>query len=348
MRKHFAKLLLAGALVVLAQSGVAALFLKAPAGYQSTCDLTTCAETWSVERAKINSYSGALFRVVNTTGSPPFPGFDVPQTTARVADVAALNSFCGGNVVANCLGVAVYGQIHVGQNTLVSKDDVGFTIAIDSNTGLPVVDQSTSQNCMCLGTIGQSGNDFVLVGAPGGVARSVSGVMRGVQTTGACCGNAGWTHSFSEPLTFGTDFELAFNYEVTWNYGASDGPENHCPTSFCLTLDNEGVAWPIATSYSVPTDQWIIATFDGTTGTLSYNGHQQWSQAACSGVVVNCPPGWTINPGNHIHIAGGGDCTNPAPLYWYEMEVTASAMSAPDQAAVLADVKRFYASLSFP
>lgn len=61
--------------------------------YTGPCDLVSCTEAWSIDRAMTTSYDGPLFQLV--LASNHTLTLDVGQTSGRAADMTTWSGFCG-------------------------------------------------------------------------------------------------------------------------------------------------------------------------------------------------------------------------------------------------------------
>lgn len=310
------------------------------ATFAGPCDLTTCAETYSVDRAMKNSYSGPLFQLYNGTTT-----MDVGQTTSRAADITGVSTFCGG-VPGTCVYAKVYGQIQGHNNDLVPSTinapngpncSTGGTYqcaapyAIEAATGLPILNTTYPQEYALL-------NDQGATGITGTGSSSSSIFYNGTFVTNNqyCCGVFGISHQSTAGNTTGTDFILLAGF------GNSGFADCCCltPTTYCFGIDEEGAG----DSVDVGTTKISLAAFvtydkasNAVAGTL--NGRSVFSAS---------PPNATLNSGTSVHLGGGGDLSGPAPVTFREGFIANSVVSGTQQSDILNNTTAFFSQVSYP
>ena len=99
-----------------------------PTTYAGPCDLSPCAEAWSVSRKQTASYNGPAFQLqtVASLGSTPVT-LDVGFTASGAVDMSTWSPFCNG-VQHNCTYRKIYPQINAGSaaNTMVPSTIKGL------------------------------------------------------------------------------------------------------------------------------------------------------------------------------------------------------------------------------
>ncbi len=304
------------------------------------CDIVTCAEAYSVTRAMTAGYSGALFQLYNGSTT-----LDIGQVNGKV-DMTTWSTFCSG-VASNCVYAKFYAQIQGHANDLVPSvvsapfgpDCSGGTIykcaapfTIEAATGLPAISTTTAQEY----NIG--GSDTAATGIPGGNA-SVTVLYNGKSVqTGSCCGMFGISHKYNAADTQGTDFLI----DLSW--GTSSLTVCGSASSFCLAIDEEGQPGPPdqADYGTAVINLLAVVTFDQSANRVTGAVNNRT-------VFNNSPPAnATLTPGNFIHLGGGGDLSQPAPVFMREGLIMNSAMSSVDKTANFTSARTFYNVLQYP
>jgi hypothetical protein len=168
-----------------------------------------------------------------------------------------------------------------------------------------------------------------------------------------CCGTFGLTHHYNANDTYGTDFMAALSYGWKDSGGCCVAVNCGKANTYCVGAEEEENN-DLADYGTSPVDNAMVVTqFDpnptATHGTvISYlNGVK---------VLSNSPPAplsrpvgpLPINAGKAIHLGGGGDLSQPAPVLMREALITNAVMTASEVAAMKANIVAFYPMLKFP
>jgi hypothetical protein len=306
--------------------------------YQGPCDLVTCAEAWNVDQAATVNYSGPLFQLALI--ATPTSTLDIGQTAQHKVDLSTWSAFCGG-VQGNCAFSKLYGQIHASVNDLLYYPDLACGGSLEINCACPFQLNATTGlpevplNAPCRYTIAGA-SDNAATGVTGGSGSDITVIATGrnIQTAAQCCNFFGANHRFDAADTPGTDFGMGVQYSNTGAF-ANCGANKACMIADLEINTISGPDFPAS-----PIDLLGIMTWDhvGNTTTGLWNGHSAWSQT----------PPVSLAPGNHIHLGGGGDLTQPAPFIFRGGYVMNSVPSGAQETALLANVTAFYPLLSFP
>lgn len=330
----------AGCIIISWTNGTTAITANATA----PCDLVTCAEAYSVTRRMISSYSGPLFQLSNGSST-----LDIGQTANGVVDMTTWSAFCTA-VQSNCFIRKIYAQINTTSNDLPAftlagafsqspvcnggtADKCAAKFAIEPQTGLPIL-LGGWNSTSALAHEYSIAADAAATGINGGTnPLSVMVNGRGV-TAVTCCGFFGISHKYNAGDTPGTDFLLELPYSNT-------GAFSQCgtATTYCVGIDEEITV--DTGDYGSAVKNIVAFITSGSTGTVATaaaNGTQLFSLT---------PATSPLNPGLSIHLGGGGDLS-AAPMLFREGIITNSALSAGQQAPIVANETAFYAPLSFP
>jgi hypothetical protein len=315
--------------------------------YQGPCDVLTsgCAEAYGVARAMTSKYTGPLFQIGLAKDKTKL--LDIGQTSDHQADMTTWSAFCSGNT-SNCVVSKIYAQIHTGANDLVPgvfktpwNPDCsagGFTCAgkftIESATGLPMVTTDSPAEYSLSG-------DNYATGINGG--SKAMGIMyngKPVANQVYCCGVIGLTHKYNANDTAGTDFMLALAYGWKDSNGCCIAVNCGKNNSYCVGAEEEenNDLYDYGTS---PLDNAMVVTqFDPTpNAVVTYlNGTK---------VLTHSPPKAKLNAGTAIHLGGGGDLSQPAPVRMREALFTNNVMSDSDVAAMKSNVITFFSALKY-
>lgn len=326
--------------------------------FNGLCDLTTCAEGYSVSRSTKASYSGPLFQLYNGSST-----LDIGQNGSHGVDLSTWSAFCSG-VASNCKYAKIYAQIHTGgANDLIPSVFFGpfgpdctgggafkcaTPFSIDATTGLPIfISNGTAQTSSPYNIGAQTGlytlvNDQNATGVNGPASSSSityigrSMVPPASSPGGMCCGPFGIGHAYNSPDTLGTDFfiSIAFGHGnfSQWNQCIS-------ATNYCIGIDEESEGdWADYGSSIIN----LIAT-------ITYDQPSNKVTADLNGTqLINKTPTATFsNTGNTIHLGAGGDLSEPAPATFWEIIVTNSAMSLATHTTISNNVKAYYPTTTF-
>ena len=256
--------------------------------YHGPCDDISggCAETWNFQRAAANSYSGALFRLTNTSNSATL---DIVQDGSRKADMTTWSAFCGGtNTTTNgisvnsvCVISKIYAQIHGSANDLVPAvfnapfgpdcSTGGALVcacpfAVEVATGLPIL-KSTPP---CEYTIASDANATGITAGTSSLSLFYEGIA---QAATYCCGPAGIGHAWNAADDFGTTFYLSV---AQGQFSFSSGNECQTSTSYCSGLDEESIGDLVDYSPTNIGSVFAAGAFNAGTNTVSsyINGGQ--------------------------------------------------------------------------
>jgi len=318
------------------------------AAYQGPCDVLSdgCAEAFGMARAMTSKYTGPLFQL--GLAKDKSKTLDIGQTSDHKADMTTWSDFCGGNQ-SNCVVSKIYAEIHSGPNDLVPgvfktpwNPDCsagGFTCAakftIESATMLPILTTDAPAEYSL-------SNDSFATGINGG--SKAMGIMyngKPVANQVYCCGVIGLTHKYNANDTTGTDFMLALAYGWKDSGGCCIATNCGKSNSYCVGAEEEenNDLYDYGTS---PLDNAMVVTeFDPTpNAVITYlNGNK---------VLTHSPPKAKLNAGTAIHLGGGGDLSQPAPVRMREALFTNTVMGDNDVKAMQSNVSAFFSSLKFP
>lgn len=305
--------------------------------YTGPCDLVTCVEAYSVDRAMTVNYSGPLFQLWN--GSTLM---NVGQTTSRAVDLTGVSSFCGGTP-GSCLYAKFYAQVQgthndliastintpFGPNCTASTYVCAAPFAIEAATGLPIINTTAPQEYALA-------NDQNSIGIISTGSASMSIAYNGASvTTAMCCGIFGITHQANAGNVKGTDFGVVLSYS---NTGLAP-----CGTSstYCIGIDEE-LAGDSEDYGSAPINLVGIITYNISTNTVTgaVNNHSLLSRSP--------PDGNPLNSGIAVHFGGGGDLSQPAPATMREALVTNTALTSGQQSNIYNNTISFFSQLSYP
>jgi hypothetical protein len=336
----------------------------ASVAYQGPCDVVAggCAEAYSVTRAMTASYTGPLFQLglaSDTKGSGAT--LDVGQTSDHKANMATWSAFCGGTQ-SNCVISIIYAQIHKGSNDLLPAvwktpwnpdcSAGGYVCAakftIEAATGLPIITTVAPQEyALRTGT-----TENFATGVNGG--SKAMGIMyngKPLANQTYCCGTFGLTHKYNANDTYGTDFMAALAYGWRDSGGCCIAVNCGKANTYCVGAEEEenNDLYDYGTT---PVDNAMVVTqFDpnptATHGTvISYlNGVQVLSKSPPAPLSKGNYP---INAATAIHLGGGGDLSQPAPVLMREGLITNAVMTASEVTAMKANLVAFYSPLKFP
>ena len=317
------------------------------AAYQGPCDVLAsgCAEAYGVARAMTSKYTGPLFQL--GLAKDKTKTLDIGQTSDHKADMTTWSAFCGGSQ-SNCVVSKIYAQIHTGPNDLVPgvfktpwNPDCsagGFTCAakftIESATGLPILTTDAPAEYSLSG-------DAFATGINGG--SKAMGIMyngKPVANQVYCCGVIGLTHKYNATDTTGTDFMLALAYG--WKDSGGCCIATNCGKSnkYCVGAEEEenNDLYDYGTS---PLDNaFVVTQFDPTpNAVITYlNGTK---------VLTHSPPKAKLNAGTAIHLGGGGDLSQPAPVRMREALFTNNVMSDSEVTAMKSNITTFFSTLKY-
>ena len=319
----------------------------ATVAYQGPCDLLAsgCAEAFGVARAMTLKYTGPLFQIGLAKDKTKL--LDIGQTSDHKADMTTWSAFCGGTQ-SNCVVSKIYAQIHTGPNDLVPgvfktpwNPDCsagGFTCAakftIESATGLPILTTDAPAEYSLSG-------DAFATGINGG-SRAIGIMYNGkpVANQVYCCGVIGITHKYNAADVTGTDFMLALAYG--WKDAGGCCIATNCGASnkYCVGAEEEenNDLYDYGTS---PLDNaFVVTQFDPTPNAVivHLNGTK---------VLTHSPPKAKINAGTAIHLGGGGDLSQPAPVRMREAVFTNTVMSDSEVTAMKSNITSFFSALKY-
>jgi len=156
-----------------------------------------------------------------------------------------------------------------------------------------------------------------------------------------CCGVIGITHKYNAPDVTGTDIMLALAYGWRDSGGCCIATNCGKNNTYCVGAEEEenNDLYDYGTS---PLDNAMVVTqFDPTPNAVTtyLNGTQ---------VLSHSPPkAKTINAGTAIHLGGGGDLSQPAPVRMREALFTNNVMSATEVMAMKSNITTFFSTLTF-
>jgi hypothetical protein len=318
------------------------------AAYQGPCDVLAsgCAEAYGLARAMTLKYTGPLFQIGLAKDKTKV--LDIGQTSDHKADMTTWSAFCSGNT-ANCVVSKIYAEIHSGANDLVPgvfktpwNPDCsagGFTCAgkftIESATGLPMVTTDSPAEYSL------SGDNFATCINGGSKAIGIMYNGKPVANQVYCCGVIGITHKYNATDTTGTDFMLALAYGWKDSNGCCIATNCGASNKYCVGAEEEenNDLYDYGTS---PLDNAMVVTqFDPTpNAVITYlNGTK---------VLTHSPPkAGKINAGTAVHLGGGGDLSQPAPVRMREALFTNNVLSDSDVTAMHANVTTFFSALKY-
>jgi len=296
-------------------------------------------------RAMTLKYTGPLFQIGLAKDKTKL--LDIGQTSDHKADMTTWSAFCSGST-SNCVVSKIYAQIHTGPNDLVPgvfktpwNPDCsagGFTcagkFAIESATGLPMVTTDSPQEYSLSG-------DNYATGINGGT--KAIGIMyngKPIANQVYCCGVIGITHKYNANDTAGTDFMLAMAYGWKDSGGCCIAVNCGASNKYCVGAEEEenNDLYDYGTS---PLENAVVVTqFDPTpNAVITYlNGKN---------VMMKSPPKAKINAGTAIHLGGGGDLSQPAPVRMREALFTNNVMSASEVTAIQSNIAAFFPMLKY-
>jgi hypothetical protein len=304
-----------------------------------------CAEAFGMARAMTSKYAGPLFQL--GLAKDKTKTLDIGQTSDHKADMTTWSAFCAGTQ-SNCVVSKIYAQIHTGPNDLVPgvfktpwNPDCsagGFTCAgkftVESATGLPMLTTDSPQEYSLSG-------DAFAAGINGG--SKAMGIMyngKPIPNQVYCCGVIGLTHKYNAPDTAGTDFMLALAYGWKDSGGCCIAVNCGKNNSYCVGAEEEENN-DLYDYGSSPLDNAIVVTqFDpGPNAVITHlNGNR---------VLMKSPPKAKINAGTAIHLGGGGDLSQPAPVRMREALFTNNLMSDSEVTAMQSNIASFFSMLKF-
>jgi hypothetical protein len=292
-----------------------------------------------------SKYTGPLFQI--GLAKDKTKTLDIGQTSDHKADMTTWSAFCGGTQ-SNCVVSRIYAHIHGGPNDLVPgvfktpwNPDCsagGFTCAakftIESATGLPIVTTDAPAEYSL------SADNFA-TGINGG-ARAMGIMYNGkpVANQVYCCGVIGLTHKYNAADTTGTDFMLALAYGWKDSGGCCIATNCGASNKYCVGAEEEenNDLYDYGTS---PLDNAMVVTqFDPTpNAVITYlNGAK---------VLMHSPPKAKLNAGTAIHLGGGGDLSQPAPVRMREALFTNTVMSDSEVTAMQSNIATFFSTLKY-
>ena len=323
----------------------------AEVAYQGPCDVLPngCAEAYGVARAMTSKYTGPLFQLglaKDTTKT-----LDIGQTGDRKADMTTWSDFCGGTQ-GNCVVSKIYAQIHKGSNDLLPAvwkapwgpdcSAGGFKCAakftIEPATSLPILTTDAPQEYARRTGITEN----FATGINGG--KTAMGLMyngKPVPNQVYCCGVFGLTHKYDAPDTWGTDFMLALAYGWRDTGGCCIAVNCGANNKYCVGAEEEENNDLYDYGSSPVENAMVVTQFDPSkNAVISFlNGTQ---------VLSNSPPKASLNASTAIHVGGGGDLSQPAPVRMREALITNNVMSASEVTAMKANITAFFSMLKFP
>jgi len=317
------------------------------ADYKGPCDVLAngCAEAYGVARAMTVKYTGPLFQL--GLAKDKSKTLDIGQTSDHKADMTTWSNFCGGSQ-SNCVVAKIYAQIHSGPNDLVPgvfktpwNPDCsagGFTCAgkftIESATGLPIVTTDSPAEYSLSG-------DNYATGINGG--SKAMGIMyngKPVPNQVYCCGVIGLTHKYNANDTAGTDFMLALAYGWKDSGGCCIAVNCGKNNTYCVGAEEEENNDLYDYGSSALDNALVVTQFDPSpNAVITYlNGTK---------VLTHSPPKAKLNAGTAVHLGGGGDLSQPAPVRMREAFFTNNVMSDSDVAALQSNVTGFFSGLKY-
>jgi hypothetical protein len=318
------------------------------APYQGPCDLVAsgCAEAYAMTRAMTLKYTGPLFQIGLAKDKTKL--LDIGQTSDHKADMTTWSAFCGGTTT-NCVVSKIYAQVHPGSNDLVPgvfktpwNPDCsagGFTCAakftIESATGLPIVTTDSPAEYSL-------SNDNFATGINGG-SKAIGILYNGkpVANQVYCCGVIGITHKYNATDTTGTDFMLALAYGWKDSGGCCIATNCGANNKYCVGAEEEENNDLYDYGTSPLQNAWVITEYSSSANSvITYlNGTK---------VLTHSPPkAGKINAGTAVHLGGGGDLSQPAPVRMREAFFTNNILSDSDVSALKTNVTTFFSTLQF-
>jgi hypothetical protein len=315
--------------------------------YQGPCDVLAngCAEAYGMARAMTSKYTGPLFQLGLAKDKTKL--LDIGQTSDHKADMTTWSAFCSASQ-ANCVVSKLYAQIHTGPNDLVPgvfktpwNPDCsagGFTCAakftIESATGLPILTTDAPAEYSL-------SNDNFATGINGGA--KAMGIMyngKPVANQVYCCGVIGLTHKYNAADTTGTDFMLALAYGWKDSGGCCIATNCGASNKYCVGAEEEenNDLYDYGTS---PLDNaFVVTQFDPTPNAVIVylNGTK---------VLTHSPPKAKLNAGTAIHLGGGGDLSQPAPVRMREALFTNTVMSDSEVTAMKSNLATFFSTIKY-
>jgi hypothetical protein len=314
----------------------------------------------------VASYTGPLFQLGKASDKSAAT-LDVGQTSEHKADMTTWSAYCGGNQ-SNCVLSRIYGQIHKGSNDLLPavwntqwKPDCsagGYTCAakftIEAATGLPIITTVAPQEYALRTDTGLVFTENFATGVNGG--KSAIGIMyngKPIKEQSYCCGTFGITHKYNATDTYGTDFMAALAYGWRDSGGCCIAVNCGKANTYCVGAEEEENNDLYDYGTSPIENAMVVTQFDpnptATYGTvITYlNGLKVLSKSPPA--PLSRPNGpFPINAGTAIHLGGGGDLSQPAPVLMREGLLTNAVMTASEVAAMKANLVAFYSMLNFP
>ena len=304
-----------------------------------------CAEAYGLARAMTSKYTGPLFQIGLAKDKTKL--LDIGQTSDHKADMTTWSAFCSATQ-SNCVVSKIYAQIHTGPNDLVPgvfktpwNPDCsagGFTCAakftIEAATGLPILTTDSPAEYSLSG-------DAFATGINGGA--KAMGIMyngKPVANQVYCCGVIGLTHKYNATDTTGTDFMLALAYGWKDSGGCCIATNCGASNKYCVGAEEEenNDLYDYGTS---PLDNaFVVTQFDPTpNAVITYlNGTK---------VLTHSPPKAKLNAGTAVHLGGGGDLSQPAPVRMREAFFTNIVMSDSEVTAMKSNITTFFSALKY-
>jgi hypothetical protein len=306
------------------------------------------------------SYTGPLFQLGKSSDAKAAT-LDVGQTSDHKADMTTWSAYCGGTQ-SNCVLSKIYAQIHKGSNDLLPAvwktpwnpdcSAGGYACAakftIESTTGLPIITTVSPQEY----ALRTDTTENFATGVNGG-SKAIGIMYNGkpLANQNYCCGTFGLTHKYNANDTYGTDFMAALAYGWKDSGGCCIAVNCGKANTYCVGAEEEenNDLFDYGTS---PVDNAMVVTqFDpnptATHGTvISYlNGKQVLSKSPPAPLSRGNYP---INAATAIHLGGGGDLSQPAPVLMREGLLTNEVITASEVTAMMANLTAFYSQLKFP
>lgn len=315
--------------------------------FQGPCDLLAngCAEAYGIARALTSKYTGPLFQL--GLAKDKTKTLDIGQTADHKADMTTWSAFCGGSQ-SNCVVSKIYAEIHSGPNDLVPgvfktpwNPDCsagGFACAakftIEAATSLPILTTDSPAEYTLA-------NDGLATGINGGM--KAMGIMyngKPIANQQYCCGVIGLTHKYNAADVTGTDFMLALAYGWRDSGGCCIATNCGKSNTYCVGAEEEenNDLYDYGTA---PLDNaFVVTEFDPTpNAVITYlNGAK---------VLTHSPPKAKLNAGTAIHLGGGGDLSQPAPVRMREAFFTNNVMTDAEVTAMKANITAFFPALKF-
>jgi Alpha-L-arabinofuranosidase B, catalytic len=334
----------------------------ASVAYQGPCDVVAggCAEAYSVARAMTASYTGPLFQLGKASDKNAAT-LDVGQTSDHKADMTTWSAYCSGTQ-SNCVLSKIYAQIHKGSNDLLPAvwktpwnpdcSAGGYACAakftIEAATGLPIITTVAPQEY----ALRTDTTENFATGVNGG--SKAMGIMyngKPLANQSYCCGTFGLTHKYNATDTYGTDFMAALAYGWRDSGGCCIAVNCGKANTYCVGAEEEENNDLVDYGTSPVDNAMVVTQFDpnptATHGTvITYlNGAQVLSKSPPAPLSRGNYP---INAATAIHLGGGGDLSQPAPVLMREGLITNNVMTASEVTAMKANLVAFYSPLKFP